>query len=52
MGTLIKQRLNQQDKFVEDDDDFDDEDDNDGGALIFENTQYANKNYCLLIKLV
>jgi len=39
MGTLMKQRLNQQDKFVEDDD-FDDEDDNDG-ALIFENSQYA-----------
>lgn len=42
MGTLIKQRLNQHEEFVEDDD-FDDEDDNDGGALIFENTQYANK---------
>ncbi|XP_025417497.1 protein lap4 isoform X4 [Sipha flava] len=37
MGTLIKKRLNQQNKFVEDDY-FDDEDDNDG-ALIFENTQ-------------
>lgn len=34
----MKQRLNQQDKFVEDND-FEDEDDNDGGALIFENTQ-------------
>jgi hypothetical protein len=40
MGTLIKKRLNQQNKFVEDDY-FDDEDDNDG-ALIFENTQYIN----------
>lgn len=37
MGTLMKQRLNQHEKFVEDD--FDDEDDNDGGALIFENKQ-------------
>lgn len=41
MGTLIKQRLNQPDKFIEeDDDDFDEEDS--GGPLIFENTQYAN----------
>lgn len=42
MGTLIKQRLNQHEEFVEDDD-FDDEDDNDSGALIFENTQYVKK---------
>jgi len=41
MGTLMKQRLNQHEKFIEEGDD-DDEDDNDGGALIFENTQYAN----------
>lgn len=41
MDTLIKKRLNQQEKFVEEDDYFDDEDDNDG-ALIFENTQYIN----------
>lgn len=48
MGTLMKQRLNQHDKFVEEDDDFDDEDDNDGGALIFENTQYdVNLLHCL-----
>jgi len=40
MGTLMKQRLNQHDRFIEEDDD---EDDNDGGALIFENTQYANQ---------
>lgn len=37
----MKQRLNQHEKFIEEGDD-DDEDDNDGGALIFENTQYAN----------
>lgn len=42
MGTLMKQRLNQQDKFVEEDDYFDDEDDDNDGALIFENTQYVN----------
>lgn len=42
MGTLMKQRLNQHEKFIEEGDDDDDEDDNDGGALIFENTQYAN----------
>jgi len=42
MGTLMKQRLNQHEQFIEEGDDDDDEDDNDGGALIFENTQYAN----------
>lgn len=42
MGTLMKQRLNQHEKFIEEEDEFDGEDDNnDGGALIFENTQYA-----------
>lgn len=43
MGTLIKQRLNQHEKFVEEDEEFD-EDDNDG-ALIFENTLYAFHYY-------
>lgn len=37
MGTLMKQRLNQHEQFIEEDD----EDDNDGGALVFENTQYV-----------
>lgn len=37
----MKQRLHQQDKFVEEDDYFDDEVDNDG-SLVFENTQYVN----------
>lgn len=41
MGTLMKQRLNQHEKFIIEDDEDDDEDDNDGGALIFENTQYV-----------
>lgn len=36
----MKQRMNQNEKFVEEENDFDEEDDNDGGALIFENTQY------------
>ncbi|XP_015379845.1 PREDICTED: protein scribble homolog isoform X4 [Diuraphis noxia] len=49
MGTLMKQRLNQHDQFIEEDD----EDDNDGGALIFENTQSiesprnVNANICV-----
>lgn len=40
MGTLMKQRSNQHEKFIEEEDDFD-EDYNDDGALIFENTQYV-----------
>ncbi|XP_060836590.1 protein scribble homolog isoform X4 [Rhopalosiphum padi] len=49
MGTLMKQRLNQHEQFIEEDD----EDDNDGGALIFENTQSielprnVNTNTCV-----
>ncbi|XP_027837048.1 protein lap4 isoform X4 [Aphis gossypii] len=49
MGTLMKQRLNQHEQFIEEDD----EDDNDGGALIFENTQSiesprnVNTNMCV-----
>ncbi|KAL4149191.1 hypothetical protein QTP88_003189 [Uroleucon formosanum] len=53
MGTLMKQRLNQHEKCIEEGDDDDDEDDNDGGALIFENTQSielprnVNTNKCV-----
>ncbi|XP_060879943.1 protein lap4-like isoform X6 [Metopolophium dirhodum] len=53
MGTLMKQRLNQHEQFIEEGDDDDDEDDNDGGALIFENTQSiemprnVNTNKCV-----
>uniref|UniRef100_A0A2H8TSX7 Protein scribble n=2 Tax=Melanaphis sacchari TaxID=742174 RepID=A0A2H8TSX7_9HEMI len=49
MGTLMKQRLNQHEQFIEEDD----EDNNDGGALIFENTQSielprnVNSNTCV-----
>ncbi|XP_022161283.1 protein scribble homolog isoform X4 [Myzus persicae] len=52
MGTLMKQRLNQHEQFIEEGDD-DDEDDNDGGALIFENTlsielpRNVNTNMCV-----
>lgn len=43
MGTLMKQRINQHEQFVEEDEDEDDDNDSvDSGALIFENTLYVD----------
>lgn len=49
MGTIMKQRLNQHEKFIIEDDDDDDEDENDGGALIFENAQYATRTLLFIL---
>ncbi|XP_050430488.1 protein scribble homolog isoform X6 [Adelges cooleyi] len=38
MGTLIKQKMNPHEKFIEEDDDFDEDD----GALVFENTSIGS----------